>query len=156
MDSNLLNIGKISFKSTDAVIYNIRYMTMENLDYVNIDSENPYYLIFNNVDGYMKESNGDKYLIFASADKNNEALIKYAELWDKIKNQMEAVNGCEPIKCKKDFMKIRFESDDDLPLGQILSIPVIIIVIEFVLQEDDKYYPQVCVHEYVYKSVNGL
>ena len=69
---------------------------------------------------------------------------------------MEAINGGEPIKCKKDFVKIRFESDDDLPLGQILSIPVIIIVIEFVLQEDDKYYPQVCVNEYVYKSVSGL
>ena len=76
MDSNLLNIDKISFKSTDAVIYNIRYMTVENLDHVNIDSENPLYLIFNNVDGYMEESNGDKYLIFASADKNNEVLIK--------------------------------------------------------------------------------
>ena len=129
---------------------------MENLDHVNIDSENPLYLIFNNVDGYMEESNGDKYLIFASADKSNEALIKFTELWDKIKNQMEAINGGEPINCKKDFMKIRFKSDDDLPLGQILSFPVIIIVIEFVLQEDDKYYPQVCVHEYVYKSVNGL
>ena len=43
-DPNLLNIDKISFKSINAVIYNISYIT------VNIDSENPLYLIFNNVD----------------------------------------------------------------------------------------------------------
>ena len=73
-DSNLLNIEKTSFKSTDAVIYNIQYITMESLDHVNIDSENPLYLIFNNVDGYIEESNGDKYLVFASTDKNKEVL----------------------------------------------------------------------------------
>ena len=32
------------------------------------------------------------------------------------------------MKCGKDFMKIKFESDDDLHLGKMLSIPVCIIV----------------------------
>ena len=54
-DPNLLNIDKISFKTANAVIYNIRYIT------INIDIESPLYLIFNNVDGYIGESNGDKY-----------------------------------------------------------------------------------------------
>ena len=58
-DSNLLNIDKIPYKSTDAVNYNIRYITMKSLDHVNIDSENPLYLIFN-VDKYIEESKGDK------------------------------------------------------------------------------------------------
>ena len=31
-------------------------------------------------------------------------------------------------------MKIRFESDDDLPLGEILSIPVCIVTVGFVFQ----------------------
>ena len=39
------------FKSTEDVIYNIRYIAMKSLDYINIDSENTLYLIFNNVDG---------------------------------------------------------------------------------------------------------
>ena len=56
-DSDLLNIDKISFKSTDAVIDNIKYITIENLHYVNIDSENPLYPIFNNEDGYIDENN---------------------------------------------------------------------------------------------------
>ena len=33
---------------------------MTILDHVNIDSENPHYLIFNNIDGYIGESNGDQ------------------------------------------------------------------------------------------------
>ena len=59
-DSNLLNIDKIPYKSTDAVNYNIRYITMKSLDHVNIESENPLYLIFNNVDKYIEESKSDK------------------------------------------------------------------------------------------------
>ena len=38
----------MSFKSNDAVIYHIEYITIKN-----IDSENSLYLVFNNVDGYM-------------------------------------------------------------------------------------------------------
>ena len=44
-DSNLLNIDKIY---TDAVIYNIGYITKESLDHVNTGSKNPLYLIFKN------------------------------------------------------------------------------------------------------------
>ena len=43
---------------------------------------------------------------------------------------------------------MRFESDDDLPLDKMLSIPVCIIVVRSVFQEDNNYYPQVCLHEY--------
>ena len=76
-DLNLLNIDKKSFKSTDAVIYNIKCITRKRLNHVNIDSENSPCLIFNTVDGYIKEINRDKYLIFASTDKNKEVLKKY-------------------------------------------------------------------------------
>ena len=139
-DANLLNIGKISFKSTDTVIYSIRYITMKS-----IDNEYPR-LIFNNVDGDIKGSNGDKYLIFTSTYKNKKVSKKYTELWDEIKNHIETINVGEPIKYKKDFMKVKFESDDDLPLGKILSIPSMIIVVRSVFQKDSKYYPQVYLH----------
>ena len=45
---------------------------MKNLDYVNIHSVNPLYLIFDKIDGYIEESNGNKYLIFAPTNKNKE------------------------------------------------------------------------------------
>ena len=71
-------------------------------------------------------------------------MTKYTKIWDKIKNQTETINGGGPIKYKKDFMRIRFESDDNLPLGKMLSIPGMIIVVGSLLQEDNKYHPQVC------------
>ena len=125
-DLNLLGTDKISFKRTDTVIYNIRYITMKSLDH-----ENPH-LIFNNANRYIKESNGYKYLIFDFTNKNKKVLKKYAELCDEIKDQIETINNSEPVKYKTDFMKIRFESYDDLPLGKILSIPSMIIVVKSV------------------------
>ena len=40
-DPSLLSIDKIPFKSTNAFIYNTKYMTMKSLNSENIDSENP-------------------------------------------------------------------------------------------------------------------
>ena len=63
-------------------------------------------------------------MIFASTDKNKEVLEKYIELWDEIKDQIQAISDVTPIKYEKDFMKIKFESNDDLPLGKVLTIPL--------------------------------
>ena len=118
------------------------------------------FLIFDNVDGYIAESNENKYLIFASTDKNKEALENYTELWDEIKNQIKMIRGNKPIEYVKAFMTIKFESDDDLPLDKILSIPVCIITVGSVFQENNNYYPQVhlheCLYEHEYKDDNIL
>ena len=47
-----------------------------------------------------------------------------------------------PIEYRKEFMKIKFESDDDFPLGKTFIILDMIIVVASVLEENDKYYPQ--------------
>ena len=91
-------------------------------------------------------------MILASTDKNKETLENYTELWDEIKDQIKTIRDDKPVEYKKDFMKIKFESDDDLPLGKILNIPVFIITVRSVFQENNNYYPQVylyeCLHEY--------
>ena len=50
-DPSLLETKKLSCKSTNVNIYHIYYMTMESLDLVSINSENPLCLIFDNVNG---------------------------------------------------------------------------------------------------------
>ena len=40
-------------------------------------------------------------------------------------------------------MKIKFESDDDLPLNKQLKFPTMTIVVRSVFKEDGKYYPQI-------------
>ena len=48
-------------------------------------------------------------------------------------------------------MKIKFESDDDLPLGKILNILVCVIIVKSGFKEDSKYYyPQVLLHKCFY------
>ena len=119
-DINLLSINKISFeKNTDCVIYEIEY-------FKDLDSENSVYLIFNNVDAYVKYNPTDddsktKYLFFPFTDKNREALENYTELWDKINDQIETINGDNPTEYGKDFMNARIESNYDLPLSKILK-----------------------------------
>ena len=120
-----MSIYQISFKGTDFVIYHIEY-----------------------VDAYIEKKNEDKYLIFALTGKDKEALENYTELWDEIKDQIETISGNKPVEYKKDFMKIKFEPDDDLPLGKLLNIPVCIIT---VFQENNNYYPQVFLHECFYE-----
>ena len=65
------------------------------------------------------------------------------------------MDNVEQIEYKKDFMKISFEADDDLPLGNILSIAgMVILVVVFVYQEGNKYYKKVCLHKCVHEVVN--
>ena len=48
-------------------------------------------------------------------------------------------------------MKIKLNSDDNLPLNKILKIHNVTIVIRSVFQEDGKYYPQFFLDECLYE-----
>ena len=61
-------------------------------------------------------------MVFISTDGNKEVLAKSIKLWDKIKYLIETINWDKKEEYEKDFMKIRFESDDNLPLNKILTI----------------------------------
>ena len=101
------------------------------------------YLIINKVDGHFEEKNGNKYLILDSTDKNKEVLIKYMKLWDGIKNEIEAIIGGKPDEYGKDFMRIKFNSDDDLPLNKTMKLHKMTIITRSVFEEDGKFYPQI-------------
>ena len=48
-------------------------------------------------------------------------------------------------------MKIKFDSDDKLPLKKTIEIPVMVIVVRAIFYENNKYYPQVLLDECFYK-----
>ena len=48
-------------------------------------------------------------------------------------------------------MKIKFNSDDDLPLNKILRLHNLTIIVRSAFGEDSKYYPQVFLDECLYK-----
>ena len=45
-------------------------------------------------------------------------LKKYADVWDRIKNEIKPINGDKENNYEKDYMKIKFNSDNDLPLNK--------------------------------------
>ena len=90
---------------------------------------NPLYLRINYASGYIEEKNGNKYLIFDSVEENREVLKKYADVWDGIKNKIKAINVGEENDHGKDYMKIKFNSDNDLPLNKPLKFHLMTIII---------------------------
>ena len=48
-------------------------------------------------------------------------------------------------------MKIKFNSDDELPLNKTIEIPIITIVARAVFHENNKYYPQVFLDKCLYE-----
>ena len=91
-------------------------------------------MFLDGVDGYIEGNDGIKYLVFASTEKK-ETLKNYRTLWEETKRQIEIINNDEPIEYRKDFMEIKFELDDDLPLGKTFNILDMIIVVAFVLDK---------------------
>ena len=59
----------------------------------------------------------EKYLVFDSTGENKEAFSKYTECQDGIKN-LTGKRDDKPDKYTKDFMKVRFGSNDNLPLNK--------------------------------------
>ena len=117
-NARLLKIDKQSYKNS---IYNIGYITKKKIDeYENIYSVNPLYLIIANASGYIEEKGVNKYLFFDSTDENKELLKKYSDVWNGIKNKIKEVNDSE-YDYEKDYMKIKFNSDDNLPLNKPLK-----------------------------------
>ena len=148
-DQNLLKIDKKSYKNID--IYYIGYIAIKNISACkSINSVNPLYFIVGKADGHIEKENGNKYLVFDSTDKNKEVLKKYTELWDEIKNLIKTIDD-KPSEYGKDFLKIRFNSDDNLPLNKLLQFHMLTIIVRSVFEEDGKYYPQVFLDEYLYE-----
>ena len=49
------------------------------------------------------------------------------------------------------YMKIIFDSDDNLPLNKTIEIPIVKIIVRAVFHENNKYHPQVVSDECQYK-----
>ena len=77
-------------------------------------------------------------------------LEKYANVWNEIKSKIKAINGDE-CDYGKDYMKIKFNSDDDLPLNKPLKFHLMTITIRSVFEEDGKLYPQLFLDDSLYE-----
>ena len=113
-------------------------------------SVNLLYLFIDHVSGYIEEKDVNKYLVFDSTDKNKELLKKCNDVWNGIKKKIKEVSDSE-CDYEKYYMKIKFNSDDNLPLNKPLKFHLITITIRSVFEEDGKLYPQVFLDDTLYE-----
>ena len=52
------------------------------------------------------------------------------------------MNGSKKVEYSKDFKKIRFESDDDLPMNKPIKLRLLTIIIRCAFSEDGQFYAQ--------------
>ena len=103
--------------------------------------------MINRRDGFIEEKDGDKYLNIA------EVLKKYSEVWNGIKDCLEKINkdDSELEEYDKDYMKIKFKTEDDVPLNKVLYFINITVVIRNFFEKDGKYYPQIFLDDCLYE-----
>ena len=63
------------------------------------------------------------------------------------------INGGKKVECGKDFKKIRFESNDDLPMNKPIRLHLLTIIIRCVFSEGGKFYPQLFLDNALYDLV---
>ena len=149
LDVRLLKIDKKTCKHIG--IYIIGYVTIKKIDDCEkIYSVNLFYLLIDHVSGYIEEKGVYKYLVFDSTDKNKELLKRYNDVWNEIKNKIKEVSNSE-CDYEKDYMKIKFNSGDNLPLNKPLKFHLMTITIRPVFEEDGNFYPQLFLDDTLYE-----
>ena len=142
-DSNNLKLDKKTYKDLD--IYNIGYVTIKKIGYgYDINSVNPLYLRINNVNGYIEEK------VFDSTGENKELLKKYSDAFNGIMIKIREID-VDWLEYSKQYMKIRFRSDDNLPLNKSLKLYNMTVTIRCVFSEDNELYPQVFLDDDLYE-----
>ena len=106
------------------------------------------YLLVNHASGYIQGKGLNKYLIFDSTDENKELLNKYNDVWNGIKNRIKEVSSGQ-CDYEKDYMKIKLNSDDNIPLNK--PFHNITITIRSFFEEDGKLYLQVFLDDTLFK-----
>ena len=147
-ESKLLKIDKKHYKGID--IYYVGYITIKNIgDCENIHCVNPLYLIVNHASRCIQEKNGNKYQIFEDSVNENKGLLKKnADVQDGIKNKTKVGKEND---YGKDYIKIKFNSDDDLSLNKPLKFHAVTIIIRSVFEEGSRLYPQVFLDDALYE-----
>ena len=68
-----------------------------------------------------------------------------------LKKEIKTVDGGKRIEYAKNYMKIRFKSNDDLPLNKPIKLCLLTIIIRSVIFENGKFYPQLFLDDALYE-----
>ena len=85
-----------------------------------INSVNPLHLLIDNAKGYIEEMNEDKYLVFDDTYENKKLWKRYDDVFNGIMVKVKEIDD-NWLEYAKDYRKIKFNSDDNLPLNKSLK-----------------------------------
>ena len=157
------NPKKLSIKKVSAIDDE-----QEHIYYIKYDGD-PFYLVINDLKGYFKHSKERNTTEPSSSERNSlghkkelEFIIEYQkqakiynQIWNKIKELISSVDGVNFgfSDYFRDHGIIIFDTDDTLPLEDIVSIYSITVIIESVYRDYyDRFYPQIHLENCIYKK----
>ena len=86
------------------------------------------------IKGHLEEIDGDKYLIISP--ENVDTIQKYQEVFDRLKEIIKKINDySQPIKYYENYMKIKFNADNNIPLNKIIYLPIITVTIRSITEK---------------------
>ena len=147
-DPNNIKLDENSYKKI--LINYIGYKTIKDSKCIEIYSVNRLYLIFNKVNGYFEKINRNKYLTQVSTNESKEKIKRYEELWSKPRDLIRSITKNSDYYNEK-YMKIKFNSDEKLPLNKMIEIPTMAIVVRAIFYDNNTFFPQVFLDESLYK-----
>ena len=112
--------------SKNILIYNVAYKTQYGAK--------PLHIIFNKVDGYIRNYDKTRYLQLLHS--SNE---KYERMFDGFRYLIMFLSNISDLYSYK-YTKIKINSDDDIPLGKTETMHNVIISIKSVLNKNYNHY----------------
>ena len=79
--------------------------------------------------------------------KAKKKIKKYEEPW--IRESVRSITK-DSVDYDKKYMKIKVNSDDDLPLNKAIESPTVTTVVRAVFHENEKYYHEVFLDDCLY------
>ena len=120
----------------------------------------PLHLVINHLFGHIEkiEGSSDRYLVVKI---NNKKMINiFDEIWKYIKQRITADGIWKFVEEKflfdnenneiKDYNKLRFSSNLDLPLDALIKFRALTLTVSCVIEKDGKYYPEIYLDEGLY------
>ena len=149
-DSQLLKIDKRENRENN--IYYISYKI--NKPEHDINSINNLYFVVDHLYGTIEKINGskDRYLVINKDSLMNEKNVNFFYLWDSIINKSKYLRGDDVMfddneVIINDSNKIRFSSDVFIPNDVLLSFYSLVIVINYVIEKNDEFIPEIYINE---------
>ena len=113
-----------------------------------INSVNPLYLTIVDINGQIEKGKDDVWHLIMSGD--DDVFTKLADIFESITNKITEKTW-DAVKYDKDYMNIKFESNDILPVGNDVNIHLATIIIRAFFAQDGKYYPQLLLDDGLHK-----